>query len=160
MHNQDDVTYRRSTGSDAEAVFALVTASVQRLAPDPYPQEVVDTWMSGRSVEDYRDDCAAQEIWIAEIRQTPIGFSHGVPGEVKRLFVDASHIGKGAGANLMERALRDALPAGSGVVKIDATLNAAPFYRKWGFKEIGRGVFPGRPEDLPQIEIITLEKAF
>ncbi|MGR3760799.1 hypothetical protein ACUXV3_11810 [Roseobacteraceae bacterium NS-SX3] len=44
-------------------------------------------------------------------------------------------------------------------MRIDATLNAAAFYRKWGFRETGRGVFPGRGPELPQIEVVTMERA-
>ena len=32
----------------------------------------------------------------------------------------------------MRRALQDALYQGRGKVRIEATLNAAPFYEKWG----------------------------
>ena len=116
--------------------------------------------MSGRDVSDYLDDCANREIWIAEVGPYPAGFAHAVPGEVKRLFVDARHVGRGIGAGLMTRALSDALPGGAGIVKIDATLNAVPFYRKWGFREIGHSVFPGRGDDLPPIAVVVLQKEF
>lgn len=152
--------YRRSTFADAETVFALVTASVRRLAPEPYPQGVVDTWMSGRQVEDYRAECASGAIWVAESGGKAVGFAQGVPGEVKRLFVDAATVGLGAGAGLMERALTDARAGGVDLVRIDATLNAVSFYEKWGFREVGRGVFPGRAAPLPQIDVVLLEKRF
>ncbi|MBN9670630.1 GNAT family N-acetyltransferase [Roseibium aggregatum] len=156
METSDRITYRRSTADDAEAVFALVGASVRTLSPDPYPREVVATWMAGRASDDYLEDCRNQQIWIAELGSVPIGFAHGVPGELKRLFVDADHAGRGVGAALLERALRDTTPDGHGIVKIEATLNAAPFYEKWGFKEVGRSVFPGRDEGLPQIDVIVM----
>jgi len=153
------ISYRRSVSEDCAAVFHLVTASVRRLAPDPYPAEVVGTWMQGRAVEDYRQDCAGALIWIAEVAGRPVGFAHGEPGEVKRLFVDADFTGFGLGAGLMQRALADArLPKG-GVVRIEATLNAVPFYQKWGFTEFGTGVFPGR-EGLPAIDIVLLKAVF
>lgn len=116
--------------------------------------------MAGRVPADYLADCASGEIWIAEAGQTPVGFSHGVPGEVKRLFVAAGYTGIGAGAGLMQRALKDALTAGGGHVRIEATLNAVPFYRKWGFQKTGRGVFPGRDAGLPDIAVVILEKDF
>ncbi len=154
------VSYRRSTSADAQAVFELVSRSVSRLAPTPYSQEVVDTWMVGRVAGDYLKDCAERVIWIAELDGKPIGFAHGEPGEVVRLFVDADHTGIGAGAGLMQRALEDALPNKYGKVKIEATLNAVPFYQKWGFAKIRDGVFSGRDESLPPIDIAILEKVF
>lgn len=157
--NQVETQYRRSGPMDAEAVFAVMLASVRRLAPDPYSQEVVTTWMHGRSIEDYRDDCASGEIWIAERSGEVVGFSHGVPGEVKRLFVKETAIGLGIGAELMKRALSDARANGETKVIIDATLNAAPFYERWGFHRIGTGVFPGR-DGLPPIEIVHMTQSF
>ncbi len=154
------VSYRRSMASDAPAVFQLVSRSVSRLAPTPYSQDVVDTWMDGRVAEDYLEDCSGQVIWIAELGNKPIGFAHGEPGEVVRLFVDAAHTGLGAGAGLMQRALEDALPDGRGKVKIEATLNAVPFYQKWGFAKVGVGVFSGRDENLPPIDVVMLERVF
>jgi GNAT superfamily N-acetyltransferase len=154
------VTYRRSTAADTQAVFNLVARSVQPLAPLPYNQDVVDTWMVGRVAGDYRQDCAEQSIWIAEIDQRQVGFSHGVPGEIMRLFVDADYVGVGAGAGLMQRALQDALPKQTGKVRIEATLNAVPFYKKWSFSEVGTGVFSGRDEALPPIKVVNLEKVY
>jgi GNAT superfamily N-acetyltransferase len=116
--------------------------------------------MSGRIAGDYLEDCAGQVIWIAELDDTPIGFAHGEPGEVVRLFVDADHTGRGAGAGLMRRALEDALPDRTGKVRIEATLNAVPFYQKWGFERVGDGVFSGRDASLPPIDVIILEKSF
>lgn len=160
MYDTFNVIYRRSTAEDAEAVFHLLSASVRRLAPTSYSQEVIDTWMIGTVVDDYRNECADQLIWITELAKIPIGFAQASPGEIKRLFIDSNHAGKGVGSNLMERALKDALPTGTGTVKIFALLNAAPFYKKWGFQEIGRTILPDRDEGLPPIDIIEMENVF
>ncbi len=51
MNNSLDVIYRRSTAEDAEAVFHLIAGSVRHLAPEPYSQEVIDTWMAGADID-------------------------------------------------------------------------------------------------------------
>lgn len=153
------ISYRRSTADDTQAVFDLVTASVRRLAPVPYSQEVIDTWMVGRKVEDYQLDCAQGLVWLAETGGRPVGFSQGEPSEVKRLFVDADFTGLGIGAGLMERALDDARSGNRKAIVIEATLNAVPFYKKWGFVEVSEGIFPGR-EGLPPIRIVRLSACF
>lgn len=154
---KDDYVYRRSSRDDAQGVFDIVSASVRHLAPHPYSQEVVDSWMAGRTPENYVSDCAGQTIWIAELYGRPVGFSQGVPGEVKRLFVDADHAAHGLGRALFIRALADACPNGGGRVFIEATLNAVPFYEKWGFRKTGQGVFAGRAAHLPVIDVVYLE---
>ena len=55
----------------------------------------------------------------------------------------------------MKRALTDARAGGVTKIIIDATLNAAPFYERWGFYRTGKGIFPGR-EGLPAIDIIHM----
>lgn len=157
--NSQSISYRRSTFDDTPAVFNLVTASVRRLAPDPYSQEVIDTWMVGRKVEDYQPDCEQGCVWLAEVDGRPVGFSQGEPGEVKRLFVDADFVGLGIGAELMERALEDARSGDKKTIVIEATLNAVPFYKKWGFDVVSEGIFPGR-EGLPPIRIVRLTADF
>lgn len=152
--------YRRSTASDAQTVFDLTAKSVSALSPSFYSADVVETWMAGRSAETYRGACASQAVTIAETDGTASGFSHAVPGEIVRLFVDVRFTGIGIGAELMRRALRDALAGGSGYVKIEATLNAARFYEKWGFLRVGRSVYAGRGPDLPAIETILMEQQF
>ncbi|WP_417713365.1 GNAT family N-acetyltransferase [Pseudophaeobacter arcticus] len=156
-HKLSQISYRRSHKDDARAVFDLVSASVARLAPDPYPAEVVATWMSGRSPADYVADCQGKEIWIAQDGAVPVGFSHGVPGEVVRLFVAASQTGKGVGVGLFERALADARTSWDGPVTIEATLNAVPFYKRFGFVEVGPSIFGGRDPELPAIKTVILK---
>ncbi|QDG75117.1 GNAT family N-acetyltransferase [Labrenzia sp. PHM005] len=157
--NTQRISYRRSNADDTQAVYNLVMASVRRLAPVPYSQEVIDTWMEGRRVEDYQPDCAQGLVWLAEAGDRPVGFSQGEPGAVKRLFVDADFVGLGIGADLMERALKDALSGNMKTIVIEATLNAVPFYKKWGFVEVNEGIFPGR-EGLPPIRIVRLTACF
>lgn len=157
MHsNSFEISYRRSRKADAKAVFDLVSASVARLAPVPYAPEVVETWMHGRSVSDYVADCQSQEIWIAEAEAIPIGFAHGIPGEVLRLFVAADQVGKGVGLCLFERALEDARTNWDAPVTIEATLNAVPFYKRFGFVEVGPSIFGGRGAELPEIQTVIL----
>jgi putative acetyltransferase len=115
--------------------------------------------MTGIEADDYHDICAEQSVWIATIDDMPIGFAQGIPGEIKYLFVDADHAGKGVGAELMERALHDARSDGVDTVKIIATLNAVPFYMKWGFQKIKQTVLPDRDDSLPPIDIVEMERA-
>ena len=152
--------YRRSRASDAQTVFDLTARSVSALSPTFYSVDVVETWMAGRSPETYRGACAGKAMTIAETDGVASGYSHAVPGEIVRLFVDVRFAGIGIGAQLMRRALRDALSGGTGCVKIEATLNAASFYEKWGFRRVGRSVYAGRGPDVPAIDTILMEQHF
>jgi GNAT superfamily N-acetyltransferase len=155
-----NITFRKSQGTDAQAVFDLTNISVRGTASTHYPAEVIDTWMSGRSVEHYQSDCENAALIIAEVDGIIAGYAHAIPGEIVRLFVDPTQSGIGLGSGLMNRALETAIPTGGGCVKIDATLNAVSFYQKFEFTEVGRSVFPGRDNDLPPIEVVVMERHF
>ena len=40
----------------------------------------------------------------------------------------------------------------------DATLNAAPFYARQGFRPVGRGEFGGRGAGFPPIAVVIMEE--
>lgn len=154
------VDYRRSRAGDAKAVFEIIPRCVEDLAPAPYPQEVVDSWMEGRSVSDYKGDCANGAIWIAEANGQPIGFGHGAPGVIRRLFVLPDYAGRGIGTQLLDLALKDARANNETTVRVAATLNGASFYEPWGFRTLHKDVFQERPRHLPPIEVMVMQASF
>jgi len=94
------VEFRQAVDADAEAMFALHTASVATLCRDAYSQVELDAWFYGRSPEIYNSGLANGEIEVACIGEQVVGFAGAVPGEVTLLFVDPMHSGRGIGRAL------------------------------------------------------------
>ncbi|MEM6500035.1 MAG: GNAT family N-acetyltransferase [Pseudomonadota bacterium] len=155
---KSSISVRRSNAEDAAAVFRLMSTSVQNLTPKPYSKAVIDSWMHGVEVNSYHNVCSEGKIWIAEVGKAAVGFAQGIPGEIKYLFVDVTHAGRGIGHSLMEHAWRDARNGPQAKIEILALLNAVPFYEKWGFRGVERTTLPDRGEGLPSIEIFKMEK--
>lgn len=85
-----------------------------------------------------------------------VGFVDAVPGEVTRLFILPEVAGVGLGRRLLEIGIAQARLGHSGAIKLEATVNAVGFYRKCGFRSIGRGCFShGRGGD--PIAIVHME---
>ena len=93
---------------------------------------------------------------LAVAGETIVGFvqvRHGSPPpcvaadgaiELGRLYVDGTHHGRGVAAQLMEAAVRRAGDAGASLLWLgvfEHNHRAQRFYRKWGFRPAGSGVF-------------------
>lgn len=85
-----------------------------------------------------------------------VAFVDSEPGEVTRLFVLPEVAGFGLGRRLLEIGVAEARAGHTGAIRLEATLNAEGFYKKFGFRTVGRGHFShGLGGDL--IEIIHME---
>ncbi len=93
---------------------------------------------------------------IAEINGEVVGYSHlrfevapqvdvgDKPVEIVRFYSRKQWIGKGVGAQLMERCLQEAVTAKCDAIWLgvwEINLRAIAFYRKWGFCEAGKQTF-------------------
>ena len=93
---------------------------------------------------------------IAEINGEVVGYSHlkfevaphvdvgDRPVEIVRFYSRKQWIGKGVGAQLMEKCLQEAVAAGCDAIWLgvwEINSRAIAFYRKWGFSEAGKQTF-------------------
>jgi GNAT superfamily N-acetyltransferase len=75
---------------------------------------------------------------------TEEGISGTRPMELQRIYVQQGHIGKGAGAEIMKAAIREAKEGGFDCLWLgvwEKNDRAQKFYEKWGFKNIGTHMF-------------------
>ncbi len=151
-------TIRPARAGDAEAVFQVTRASVEGLARSHYSAQQIAGWMGDRTPETYRADCAAGRIKVAEADGRVVGYVDAVPGELTRLFLLPEAAGQGMGKALMQVGLAQARQGHQGPLRIEATLNAAPFYARQGFRPVGRGEFGGRGAGFPPIAVVIMEE--
>jgi GNAT superfamily N-acetyltransferase len=85
-----------------------------------------------------------------------VAFVDADPGEVTRLFILPEATGLGLGAKLLNIGVDQARSGHVGPVRLEATLNAEGFYRRHGFKSVGRGTFSHGLGGDP-IEIVHME---
>lgn len=140
-------TIRPATAADAQAVFAVTRDSVAGLATTHYTPEQIAGWMGDRTPATYQEGCESGRIRVAELEGHVVGFVDAVPGEITRLFLLPDVARQGLGRALMEVGLEMARAGGIERLRIEATLNAVPFYAKFGFAPVGKGHFGGRQGD-------------
>jgi predicted GNAT family N-acyltransferase len=154
----DAVVIRAATTDDAEALFDVTWQSAQVLCRDHYPAEAVSTWMGNRTPATYARVIQTESVSVAVVADKVVGSVSAVPGEVTRLFVLPEQAGSGLGRRLMEIGLAIAERGWIGPIHLEATRNAEPFYRRFGFEKVGEGVFSGRGDGFPPIAIVRMER--
>ncbi len=115
---------------------------------DVYSREIVDSWaplsISSERIEALSRciERGAEVIFAAEDEAGHvIGFGAIVPGnsELRALYVSAEVGRKGVGRAILSRLEARARQAGLSELRLDASLNAAPFYEANGYVALQRG---------------------
>lgn len=148
-------TLRTATADDAQRIHELHLAAVRALCCNHYTPTVLDGWLANRSACGYLRGISTGAVVVAELGQHVIGFSEGVPGEVVAVFVDPAFANRGVGSLLFERALSLA-EVGQQSVRLESTLNAVPFYERFGFVQVERSTVRRNQVEIP---IVVMRRA-
>jgi predicted N-acetyltransferase YhbS len=133
-----DVRIRLATPSDAPRLHELHTASVRRLCAPHYAPEIIDGWLANRRPAGYLPPIERGDLFVAEHAASIVGFGEAVPGVIVACYVDPTVVRRGVGSVIMRHALEIAERGPDGRIRVEATLNAAPFYGRFGFREVQR----------------------
>ncbi|WP_439368036.1 N-acetyltransferase family protein [Bradyrhizobium sp. PMVTL-01] len=137
----DDICFRPARLDDAETVFEITKASIAGLSRGCYSPAQVENWMGDRTPRFYEELIAKGRMSVCVRNDVVIGFVDAEPGEVTRLFVLPAAAGSGVGQRLLDIGVAQARLGHSGPIRLEATINAESFYRRYGFRSMGRGQF-------------------
>jgi GNAT superfamily N-acetyltransferase len=152
-----DFSFRPARREDAETVFNITMASIGGLAGASYSPNQIENWMGGRTPAFYEELIANGRMTVCLRGGVVVGFVDAEPGEVTRLFILPEAAGVGLGQRLLEIGIAQARLGHSGPIRLEATINAEGFYRKCGFRSIGRGYFShglgGEPIEIVHMQL-------
>ncbi|PIS99520.1 acetyltransferase [Bradyrhizobium nitroreducens] len=152
----DDVSFRPARPDDAETVFNITKASIAGLAQGCYSPLQIENWMGERTPRFYEDLIAKGRMTVCLRNDVVVGFVDAEPGEVTRLFILPEAAGSGLGQRLLDIGVVQARLGHTGPIRLEATINAEGFYRRYGFRSTGRGQFSHGLGGEP-IEIVYME---
>lgn len=156
-----DFRFRQARAGDGAAVFAVTWASVKGLATAHYSEEQIAGWMGERTPDFYETLIALGNMTVAERNGAIVGFVDAEPGEVTRLFILPDSAGAGLGKRLLEIGIASARRNHAGPIRVESTINAESFYRRYGFRPVGRGTFShglgGDPIEIVHMELAPAE---
>lgn len=147
---------RLGKASDIDEIAAVYAESVASLCKDDYSPEVISFWQQSVPAEARLKSIANKSLWVAERNGQLIGYMVAIPGELIGLFISPQASGIGVGRVLAELGIHIAQGDEGGSVKLESTLNAAPFYEKLGFVKASRGFFSHGEEGAMQIPVINM----
>ena len=152
-----DFSFRPARREDAETVFNITKASIGGLAWVSYSPNQIENWMGERTPAFYEELIANGRMTVCLRGGAIVGFVDAEPGEVTRLFILPEAVGVGLGQRLLEIGIAQARLGHTGPIRLEATINAEGFYRKCGFRSIGRGYFShglgGEPVEIVHMQL-------
>jgi DNA-nicking Smr family endonuclease len=126
---------RRATSADVEDIRRVHADSVRAMASPEYPRDVVEAWSTPRSVAYLRAAVADQAYFVAEVDGEVVGYAALEPSRklVRAVYVKPSHARRGVASALLDALESEARSLGIDELRLESSLNAAPFYERHGF---------------------------
>ncbi|MBM7130623.1 GNAT family N-acetyltransferase [Dyella mobilis] len=133
---------RKATIKDAPTVFALRREAILAQCAGHYPVRDLEIWTSG-AMSDTFARRVGELFYVADVEGCTAG--SGMidlsTGKIDAVFVRPDCMRRGVGRTIVDHLERLALRAGLSHVHLEATLNAAPFYRALGFQDEGERLY-------------------
>ena len=127
-------TIRHATRPDAQAAFDIRRLAIRRQCIGAYTEEQIQAWTEG-TLSPWFTDLVERHFHLACVGGHPVATAMLGPEreELGAVFVHPDHMGQGIGLGLVRYLEDQARKSGWRKLKLEATLNAAPFYRRCGF---------------------------
>lgn len=138
------IEFREAAHADADAMAAAHRDSIQSLGASFYSPEAVAAWQEGVRGQLYLEAMDRDEVFFIATRSNEVlGFASDSPIDSDKhgasAYVRGSAARRGIGSTLLCLAEARARLRGARSVEIEASLAGVDFYRRHGFREIGRG---------------------
>jgi GNAT superfamily N-acetyltransferase len=127
---------------DADACFTIRRMAILAQCRGHYPQADLETWTTGAMSQTFARR-VADVFYVAEVKGLMVGTGmiDLVTGKIDAVFVLPAFMGRGIGRALVSYLEALAIDAGLSEIRLESTLNAAPFYRALGFQGEGRSLY-------------------
>ncbi|KHA62097.1 GNAT family acetyltransferase [Vibrio variabilis] len=128
------IEIRKANASDVQPIYDLRKRSILAKCADHYQPEQLALWTQGGVSEQLKEDIVAT-FYVSEVDGNVVGCGklNTETGMVDAIFVDPPYFGLGAAKKMLAFLEQMAREHKLDKMVLEATLNAAPFYRSCGF---------------------------
>jgi N-acetylglutamate synthase-like GNAT family acetyltransferase len=111
------------------------SAAVAGIRTALYTPEEIQAWAVPKKPESYEDSIRSKEFFVAEEDGIVKGFGvlNQDSAEVEAVYVSPNAGRRGIGLELLRKLEERARALGLGVLRLNASLNAVPFYQRAGY---------------------------
>ncbi len=129
-------TVRRAREVDCEAIWRVHARAIREIAESHYTSEEVAAWASPRKPEHYVESIRDKEFYVAEENGVVIGFGtlNQMQSEIEAVYVSPEVVRRGVGGAILQKLEERARDLSIKSLKMDASLNAVPFYKSAGYE--------------------------
>ena len=147
---------RTATPDDAVRLHELHTAAVREICAPHYAPDIIKGWLANRTPAGYLAEIERAAIFVVEHEGRIVGFGEAAAGVVVACYVDPALARRGVGSTIMAHALAIARRGHDGPIRVESTLNAAPFYERFGFRAVARSTVRRNHVEIP---VVLMERA-
>lgn len=129
-------TIRRAGEDDCKEIWRVHMRAIREIANSHYTPAEIEAWASPREPEHYVESIRNKEFYVAEEDGAVIGFGtlNHKHNEIEAVYVSPTVVRRGVGLAILLRLEERARDFGIKSLKMDASLNAVPFYKSAGYE--------------------------
>ena len=126
---------RKARREDCHSIRSVHAAAVGAISTTLYTREEIEAWAVPRSAESYEELIGSREFLVAEWGDVVVGFGvlNAESSEVEAVYVSPNVKRHGIGLEMLRQLETRASVLGLEVLRLNASLNAVPFYEKAGY---------------------------
>jgi N-acetylglutamate synthase-like GNAT family acetyltransferase len=126
---------RRARREDCQSIGSVHAAAVGAIGTALYTAEEIQAWAVPRKPESYEELIRSKEFFVAEAGGVILGFGvlNQESAEVEAVYVSPDVGRRGIGLEVLRKLEERARALGLKVLRLNASLNAVPFYEKAGY---------------------------
>lgn len=154
---------RRARQEDCHSIGKVHSAAVKGIRTAQYTPEEIQAWAVPRDPASYEDSIRAKEFFVAEDGDAIVGFGvlNQLIAEVEAVYVDPEAGRRGIGLEVLRNLEERARDLGLSELRLNASLNAVPFYEKAGYMAQERSKYRlltgVEIACVPMVKAVTLE---
>src|SRR5688572_9812861 len=134
---------RRARQEDCQFIGSVHAAAVRGISTDLYTPEEIRAWAVPKKPESYEESITSKEFFVAEDKGVIVGFGvlNRESAEVEAVYVSPSAGHRGIGLELLRQLEERATALGLSLLRLNASLNAVPFYETAGYAAQERSTY-------------------
>ena len=127
---------RIGSADDAEAISAVIVAALRQTNATDYPPAVIERLVHAFRPDGVRALMARRLCLVAVLDGRIAGTASLEESAVRSVFVDSAVQRRGVGRQLMAEIERVAIERGTGLLDVQSSISAEPFYARLGFTAV------------------------
>ena len=150
---------RRARQEDCQAIMSVHVDAVTGIRTAFYTPEEIQAWATPKKPESYEESIRSKEFFVAEEDGVMVGFGvlNQNNAEVEAVYVSPRAGRRGIGLKMLQQLEERARALGLGELRLNASLNAVPFYEQAGY--VGKEESKYRLSTGVEIACLPMEKS-